>query len=99
MSNAAGFVAQFFPIFLLGALLGKVMEASGSHATGDDLRRHDGLSILLLYRIWSLTRAQPRAALSDLNGHTMRVAARALHARIAARSGLMPTMFNTRVRL
>lgn len=30
MSNAAGFVAQFFPIFLLGALLGKVMEASGS---------------------------------------------------------------------
>ncbi len=30
MSNAAGFVAQFFPIFLLGALFGKLMEASGS---------------------------------------------------------------------
>ena len=23
------------------------------HATGDDLRRHDGLSIFLLYRVWS----------------------------------------------
>lgn len=32
MSNAAGFVAQFFPIFLLGALFGKLMEASGSVA-------------------------------------------------------------------
>src|SRR6185369_15373173 len=30
MSNAAGFVAQFFPIFLLVALFGKLMEASGS---------------------------------------------------------------------
>jgi H+/gluconate symporter-like permease len=30
MSNAASFVAQFFPIFLLGALFGKLMEASGS---------------------------------------------------------------------
>jgi H+/gluconate symporter-like permease len=30
MSNAAGFVARFFPIFLLGALFGKLMEASGS---------------------------------------------------------------------
>ena len=30
MSNAAAFVAQFFPIFLLGALFGKLMEASGS---------------------------------------------------------------------
>jgi H+/gluconate symporter-like permease len=30
MTNAAGFVAQFFPIFLLGALFGKLMEASGS---------------------------------------------------------------------
>jgi hypothetical protein len=45
------------------------------------------------------TRAQARATLSDLNGHTMRITARALHARIAARSGLMPTMFITRVRL
>jgi hypothetical protein len=23
------------------------------HATGDDPRRHDGLSIFLLYRVWS----------------------------------------------
>jgi hypothetical protein len=30
ISNAAGFVAQFFPIFLLGALFGKLMDASGS---------------------------------------------------------------------
>jgi H+/gluconate symporter-like permease len=30
MGNAAGFVGQFFPIFLLGALFGKLMEASGS---------------------------------------------------------------------
>lgn len=30
MRNAADFVAQFFPIFLLGALFGKLMEASGS---------------------------------------------------------------------
>jgi H+/gluconate symporter-like permease len=30
MSSAASFVAQFFPIFLLGALFGKLMEASGS---------------------------------------------------------------------
>src|SRR5467141_2106411 len=45
------------------------------------------------------TRAQARATLSDLNGHTMRITARTLHARIATRSGLMPTMFITRVRL
>src|SRR6516165_7424386 len=30
MSNAAGFLAQFFPIFLLGALFGKLMEDSHS---------------------------------------------------------------------
>ncbi|OCJ07990.1 transporter [Rhizobium sp. AC44/96] len=30
MRNAADFVAQFFPIFLLGALFGKLMEATGS---------------------------------------------------------------------
>ena len=30
MSGAAGFVAQFFPIFLLGALFGKLMEDSRS---------------------------------------------------------------------
>jgi len=30
MSNAATFVAQFFPLFLLGAIFGKLMEDSGS---------------------------------------------------------------------
>ena len=30
MRSGAGFVSQFFPIFLLGALFGKLMEASGS---------------------------------------------------------------------
>ena len=30
MPNAAHFVGQFFPIFLLGAVFGKLMEASGS---------------------------------------------------------------------
>ena len=30
MSSAAGFFAQFFPLFLLGALFGKLMEDSGS---------------------------------------------------------------------
>lgn len=30
MSAAAGFVGQFFPLFLLGAVFGKVMEDSGS---------------------------------------------------------------------
>ena len=33
MSAAAGFVAQFFPIFLLGALFGKLMDDSGSVRT------------------------------------------------------------------
>ena len=32
MGNAAGFLAQFFPLFLLGALFGKLMEDSGSVA-------------------------------------------------------------------
>src|SRR6266481_908051 len=40
------------------------------------------------------TWAQARATLSDLNGHTMRITARAPYARIATRSGLMPTMFH-----
>ncbi|WP_421694902.1 GntP family permease [Aestuariivirga sp.] len=30
MGSAAGFIAQFFPLFLLGALFGKLMEDSGS---------------------------------------------------------------------
>ncbi len=33
MTSAAGFVAQFFPLFLLGALFGKLMEDSGSVAS------------------------------------------------------------------
>jgi H+/gluconate symporter-like permease len=33
MAGAAGFIAQFFPIFLLGALFGKLMEDSGSVQT------------------------------------------------------------------
>jgi H+/gluconate symporter-like permease len=33
MGATAGFLAQFFPLFLLGALFGKLMEASGSVAT------------------------------------------------------------------
>ncbi len=33
MSAASGFVAQFFPIFLLGALFGKLMDDSGSVRT------------------------------------------------------------------
>ncbi|MGB6394932.1 MAG: GntP family permease [Bradyrhizobium sp.] len=32
MASAAGFLAQFFPVFLLGALFGKLMEDSGSVA-------------------------------------------------------------------
>src|SRR4029078_8865932 len=32
MVTAAGFLAQFFPLFLLGALFGKLMEDSGSVA-------------------------------------------------------------------
>src|SRR5580698_9405522 len=30
MTGAAGFLAQFFPIFLLGALFGKLMDDSGA---------------------------------------------------------------------
>lgn len=33
MASAAGFVAQFFPLFLLGALFGKLMDDSGSVTT------------------------------------------------------------------
>src|SRR5258708_21442740 len=43
-------------------------------------------------------RAQPRTMLSDLNGHTARTTVHAPQARIAATSGLIPTMFITRVR-
>src|ERR1700761_8098508 len=33
MTSASGFLAQFFPIFLLGALFGKLMDDSGSVAS------------------------------------------------------------------
>ena len=33
MVNAAGFLAQFFPIFLLGAVFGKLMDDSGAVAS------------------------------------------------------------------
>ena len=33
MGSASGFLAQFFPLFLLGALFGKLMEDSGSVST------------------------------------------------------------------
>src|ERR1700676_3318879 len=32
MGSAAGFLAQFFPLFLLGAVFGKLMDDSGSVA-------------------------------------------------------------------
>jgi hypothetical protein len=56
---------------------------------------------LSIFAVSSLesTLAQPRATLSDLNGHTARTTTHAPHAWIAARSGLIPTMFITRVRL
>ena len=43
MGSAARFIMQFFPIFLLGALFGKLMEGpcvDRKEATGEDLRRH-----------------------------------------------------------
>jgi H+/gluconate symporter-like permease len=40
MGSAAGFLAQFFPLFLLGALFGKLMEDSGSVAAIADFMTH-----------------------------------------------------------
>ena len=37
MGGAAGFLAQFFPLFLLGALFGKLMEDSGAVVFGTAL--------------------------------------------------------------
>src|SRR5262249_56739001 len=43
MSSAALFLAQFFPLFLLGALFGKLMEDSGSvSAIAEAIRRQLG---------------------------------------------------------
>lgn len=53
MGGAAGFIAQFFPIFLLGALFGKLMEDSGSvqsiaRVMGEKLgARHAVLAVVL----------------------------------------------------
>jgi hypothetical protein len=66
-------------------------------AAGRDLRRPSE-HILAVSSLESI-RPQPRAALSDLNGRTTHTAVHAPHAQTAARSGLIPTMFVTRVRL
>ncbi len=43
MSNAATFIAQFFPLFLLGALFGKLMDDSGSVTViADEMTRRLG---------------------------------------------------------
>src|SRR5215470_6846220 len=43
MGSAAGFLAQFFPLFLLGALFGKLMDDSGSvSAIADFMTRRMG---------------------------------------------------------
>ena len=53
MGSAAGFLAQFFPIFLLGALFGKLMEDSGSVSAIADFmtqrlgERHAVLAVVL----------------------------------------------------
>ncbi|WP_216819163.1 GntP family permease [Thiohalocapsa sp. ML1] len=53
MAGAAGFIAQFFPIFLLGALFGKLMEDSGSVQTvagfiGDKLGPRRGILAVVI---------------------------------------------------
>ena len=49
MPAAAGFVAQFFPLFLLGALFGKLMDDSGSvSAIADYMTRRLGPSRAIL---------------------------------------------------
>ena len=53
MPKMAGFVAQYFPLFLLGALFGKVMEDSGSAAViarriaSGVGRRHAAVAVVL----------------------------------------------------
>ena len=42
MGSAAQFVAQFFPIFLLGAVFGKLMEDSGSVSAIADFMTETG---------------------------------------------------------
>jgi hypothetical protein len=69
------------------------------HTAGREPPGRDHLSMFLAVSTLKSIRAQRRAALSDLNGRTARTSGQAPHARIAARSGLIPTMFITRVRL
>src|SRR5258708_39035129 len=69
------------------------------HATRRDPRRRDPSEHIFAVSSLESIRAQPRATLSDLNGYTASTTVHAPHARIAARSGLIPTMFITRVRL
>ena len=46
MKSAAGFLAQFFPLFLLGALFGKLMDDSGSvTAIADFMTRRLGAKL------------------------------------------------------
>ena len=57
MSAAAGFIAQFFPIFLLGALFGELLEDSGSVeeiAAFMTARLGTGRAMLAVMLIWSL---------------------------------------------
>src|SRR6267154_2082069 len=69
------------------------------HATRRDPRRRDPSEHIFAVSSLESIRAQPRATLSDLNGYTASTTVHAPHARIAARSGLIPRMFITRVRL
>jgi hypothetical protein len=69
------------------------------HAAGRNPRRRDRLSPIFAVSSQESIRAQPRATQNDLNGHTARTTVHAPQARIAASSGLIPTMFITRVRL
>ncbi|WP_334176368.1 GntP family permease [Pseudoxanthobacter sp.] len=49
MTNGAAFIAQFFPLFLLGALFGKIMDDSGSVTViADTLTRRLGTSRAIL---------------------------------------------------
>jgi hypothetical protein len=69
MASAARFLAQFFPLFLLGAVFGKLMDDSGSVSTvakmmtktfGD---RHGMLAVVLAGAVVTLWRRQRRAGL------------------------------------
>ena len=49
MTGTAGFLAQFFPLFLLGALFGKLMDDSGSvQAIANAMSQHLGTKRAIL---------------------------------------------------